>query len=209
MSIAEKLATIAKNEQRVYDAGKAKRDYEWWSNYQLSFFGSEQVEWRYAFAGMCWSDATYNPIYDITILISSTDMYAYSAITDTKVAITGGSNAAKTFRNSNLCTIRKFIVDEGTPMNEQFTNCDSLENITIEGTIGKTANFQWCERLTPESMISIITHLKNFTTDDPDKAFTCSVQFHEDCWDNLVKNGGLSPNGNSWADYITDLGWNY
>lgn len=208
MTTAEMVLRGKTDIDEVYEAGKAQRDYEWWDMYYDNLFTS----FEYAFSGFGWRDDTYNPKHAIVTTSSCDNMYYYSGVTDTKVTIDlsrASSAATKTFRYSDLVTIRKFIVHEKLYMSTQFTNCYCLENLIIEGTIGTNANFQWCECLTLESMISVITHLKNFTTDDPDKAFTCTVQFDEGCLDNLVENGGLSPNGNSWTDYITDLGWNY
>lgn len=210
MSIADRISTIANNLIRILNKGKEQRDYEWWDTYQTNL-GS--IDCMYAFAGCGWRDNVYNPIRAISGNLRSDDMYAYSGITDTKVPIdlsnnTGGSKATKTFRNSELITIRKLIVSETTSMSSQFTNCECLENLTIEGTIGTDANFQWCEYLTLESMISIINALKNFTLDDPDNEFTCTVQFSDESLDILKSNYADDIETVSWFDVITYKGWN-
>lgn len=211
MSIAEKLTTIANNLTSIFNKAKEQRDYEWWDEYQSVYWGGVKdvrKDWRYAFAGDGWNDSTYNPTKDINILSASDDMYTHSWVTDSKVPIKlseyGGS---KTFRNSELVTIRKLIVDEDTPMSQQFTNCGSLENLTIEGTIGTDANFQWCECLTLESMVSIIDALKYFVMDDPDNAYTCTIQFSDDCWD-ILKTNRPTPDAPTYFEIIGYKGWN-
>lgn len=83
MSIAEKLATIAENEQRVYDAGYEKgkaeggggdteaaynqgrqdeKD-EFWDNYQNNH---NPTYCKFQFAGKGWNSKTFYPKYDIT-----------------------------------------------------------------------------------------------------------------------------------------------
>ena len=161
MSIAEKLTAIAENEQRVFDAGKAKRDYEWWDYYQKMSNGVERYNYLYAFAGSGWRDDNYNPIRPIKPTQNSQLMFASSGITDTKVTvdIACGKEAAAlaaTFSNATLLTtVRKFIVDEYTTMSSQFSNATALTNLTIEGVIAKTVNTQWCP-LTKESILSVL-----------------------------------------------------
>ena len=66
MSIAEKLTTIAENEQRVYEAGitngrQAEYD-EFWDNYQQN---GERTDHQLAFGGIGWNKDTFKPKYDI------------------------------------------------------------------------------------------------------------------------------------------------
>lgn len=66
MSIAEKLTTIAENEQRVYEAGitngrQAEYD-EFWDNYQQN---GERTDHQHAFGGIGWNKYTFKPKYDI------------------------------------------------------------------------------------------------------------------------------------------------
>ena len=210
MSIAEKLTTIAENEQKVYDSGKAQRDYEWWDKYQL-YNGSERTDYLYAFAGTGWNDDNYNPIRTIKAHGRCGDMFAYSLVTDTKVAVdiaaTSSTNKTNCFRNATrLRTVRKFITNEIMNCDNQFTNCSELENLTVEGTIGRNAYFQWCP-LTPTSMKSVIAALKNFTVNDPSKVYSQTLQFSDDCWAALEADS-TAPNGGTWKMYVDSLGWN-
>ena len=86
MSIAEKLQTIAENEQRVYDAGYAKGQAEggdttaaydegfeagkkaeydaFWDEYQQN---GNRTNYIFGFAGICWNVSTLKPKYDLKI----------------------------------------------------------------------------------------------------------------------------------------------
>lgn len=107
---------------------------------------------------------------------------------------------------SKLHTIDKLIVSETYPIGtSSFVGCKALANITIEGLI--TGNFNIpVSPLTTESMKSIITHLKNYA--GTDKEFTYAITFLSACWEALDAEGATSPNGNTWREYINDLGWN-
>lgn len=179
MSIDNKLITVAENEQaiteeaqRVFEAGKAQRDYEWWDYYQNDFHGTSYEGTSrnciYMFAGSAWRDAVYNPIKPLEPTGNSQMMYAYSNITDTKVPITLASgksvgNVGSTFKDSKLVTIREVIVDEYNSMDNQFQNATKLQNLKITGVIGKTANFKWCP-LTRASIESVVSCLSDTTS---------------------------------------------
>ena len=65
MSIADKLTTIAENEQKVYDKGVEdgkKSEYDaFWDTYQEN--GTEPVSYQYAFTGN-WDSRSFKPKYD-------------------------------------------------------------------------------------------------------------------------------------------------
>lgn len=79
-----------------------------------------------------------------------------------------------------LHTIRKIVVNENVLFDRTFESCDALENIIIEGVIGQDGfNVQWSP-LTHDSLISILTHLKDFSGTDTWKSITLGS-------DNLAK----------------------
>ena len=116
------------------------------------------------------------------------------------------SDATAVFINANkLVTIDKIIVSSNTKYyTNWFSGCTALKNLTIEGVIDKEINFQQSP-LTPESMISIITHLKDFS--GTAEAYTKPVYFSDTCWAALEAHS-TSPTGTTWEDYVTSLGWN-
>ena len=173
MSIAEKLTTIAENQQAVYEAGKNKAIYDWWDAFQTMYRGqayaTDQTNYMYAFAGVCWGDDNYNPIRTLKPTGNAQNMYAYSNITDTKVPIdlTGTvTNCAYMFAYATkLKTVRLLKIQDTTPMSSHFTDCTKLENLTIEGTIGRIINLGQCP-LTRASIENVIGNLSDTATVD-------------------------------------------
>lgn len=87
-----------------------------------------------------------------------------------------------------------------------FGNLHNLEKIVIEGKFGASITFAQSLKLTVNSAKNIIDALKNYVgTDDEGKH---SLKLHEDVW-NALEASGASPNGNTWKEYVTDLGWLY
>lgn len=62
MSIADKLQTIAENEQRVFDAGKKSQYDEFWDALQSN---GNRTDYYYGFCGFSWTAQTFKPKYDI------------------------------------------------------------------------------------------------------------------------------------------------
>lgn len=192
-----------------YDAGFADgrvAEYNaFWDAYQES--GARRA-YMYAFGGGCWTDAVYNPKYPIIATGNANSMFSYTNITDTKVDIdiSGGSaNRSSIFLGANkLETVRKLIVSEIYAFASCFSNCTKLKNLTIEGAIGRSANFQWCP-LSVDSMKSVISCLVDYSGTDSEGAYT--LTFNSDCWAAL-ENDSVSPNGGAWKEYVRyALGW--
>ena len=220
MSIDNKLITVAENEQaiteeaqRVYEAGKAQQEYEWWD----IMTPISRTTYLYAFYGAWWDDTNYNPIRSLNPTLNPQFMFAQSSITNTKVPIilASGKNATNMgscFRDAKkLVTIVELVVDEFVKMENHFQSAAALKNLTITGTIGKSANFQWCP-LTPESMKSVILHLKNFTGTGSE--YSTTVNFNDECWEALeaaaLENPDeyAPPKGDTWKQYVDSLSWN-
>lgn len=211
MSIAEKLTTIAENQQKVYEAGQKSEYDRFWDTFQN--YGGE-ANYYNAFTYNKFTDENFNPKYDLISVagVSPFQLSFYNAknITDTKVAmISNTTNFSSTFGNcENLITIRRIVlncdIEKATAM---FTNCKALKNITIEGD-GKIA----CDisivqsPLTVNSMKSIISHLKNFKGTENELKYT--VTFSSQCWTALEADSA-SPDGGTWREYVVStLGWN-
>lgn len=99
-----------------------------------------------------------------------------------------GSSLNLTFGyNANLVTIEKLVVDEAMSFPTTFISCNKLANITFEGVIGKSINFQWCP-LTRESITNIVAHLSP-TVSDQTVTFKKSAKeaaFTDDEWATLI-----------------------
>lgn len=79
--IADKLAQISRNEQKVFDAGK-KAEYDaFWDAYQD--YGAKN-KYEYSFGGFSWNDDTFKPKYDLILGsgYTGTSMFIQSCITD-------------------------------------------------------------------------------------------------------------------------------
>lgn len=97
MSIAEKLTTIAENQQRVYEAGKAAGGGiyydEFWDAYQDC---GERTAYHSAFSGSGWNNETFKPKYDINPTNASSTFY-YTSIAGDLVEILASIGVALDF----------------------------------------------------------------------------------------------------------------
>lgn len=215
MSTADKLTTIAENQQRVYDAGYekgetagAKSAYDlFWDSFQANGIARN---YYYAFAYTNWNDTTYNPKYDIigsTSGSSLRSLFYSSGVTDTKVAI----DASKTtsiqgifYWARSLVTVRNLkLGTKVTDTKSAFTDCTQLKNLTVEGDILSNFDLSYSP-LTPESMKSVISCLKKYAGTSNEFAYT--VSFTGACWAALEADS-TAPDGGTWADYVEKLGW--
>ena len=193
MSISSLFEVIA---DKVYKKGKLDNQSDFWNVFQNN--GGGIANYQYAFAYGHWSDANYNPKYTIVATYSVSYMYYRATlITDTKVDInvrqaTASSNVFN--GASGLKTIRKIIVTENNTYVGWFTGCSALEKITFEGVIGNDISFEDCPLLTVDSMLNIISCLKNFTGTSTTKTLVLGSK-------NIAK---LSDEA---KQAITDKGW--
>lgn len=198
MSIAEKLVTIAENEQKVYDAGK-KAEYDaFWDAYQTN---GTTAYYAYRFAGLGWTNKNFKPKYDFGDMDTAAYMFAGSGIADlsnlprmnilwtaqymflgnTRISHIGEIEIKEatcdligTFQNaSKLITIDLLKVLPDNAYSNTFTGCSALENITFDGDIGNSINFSTCTKLNHDSLMSIINHLKDFSGTSTTK--TCTL----------------------------------
>lgn len=183
MSIAEKLTTIAENQQRVYDAGYAKGQAEGGGgNYDEGYEDGQKAEYdrfwdlfqnygkrshyAYAFAYNGWTDENYNPKYpiDYTNTNGIGNMFVWTrGITDTKVPITANGSCVNAFSNSEIKRIPKLIFRGATNVNNMFLSATKLEELYCEGEIALSISFAQSNLLTNESVQSIIDCLKDLT----------------------------------------------
>lgn len=84
-----------------------------------------------------------------------------------------------------------------------FTGVNGLTDLIFEGEIG-SSSFSIPSPLTPESMISVITHLKNYSGTDKDGVY--KVTFTDACWAALEAHS-KAPDGNTWKEHVYSLGW--
>ena len=153
------------NIQIVYTKSAQSDLDAFWDSFQNK---GKRTQYGYAFTR--WTDDIYNPRYPI-ICGDVTGMFSNASITDTKVTIdaSGGvmhfSNLKLLFQNaSNLVTVRKLITQKIYTYDNTFQNCAKLENITIEGEVGKSINFKNSPLLSKTSINNIVTVLSDDVT---------------------------------------------
>lgn len=174
---------IAEGRQAQYD--------EFWDKYQ---WNGTRTNYQYgAFGGFGWTDETYKPKYPLKPK-HAYQMYCGCRLTEilnvdtsdaqsigqmfyvcetvkrigviSTISVTTSSGFVNTFALcSKLQTIDKLILKDSIIFNGSFNNCASLENLTIEGTIGQNGfNVQWSTKLSKASITSIINALSTTTS---------------------------------------------
>ena len=159
-----------------YDNGKAdgieqgkQAEYDaFWDAFQKN---GERSFYYYAFAGdyTDFNDETYNPKYDILANTEGTatqGLFWKSPITDTKVTIYANKSITAAFYScKNLKTIRKLVMNKDTTIGTAFYYSPVIEDITIEGEIGKVCDFGSCDKLTKKTIIHLVSVLSDKQAD--------------------------------------------
>ena len=99
---------------------------------------------------------------------------------------------------ANLKTIRSLDITNVTSYTSTFYACYALENITFVGTVKVDLSFLYSEKLTHESLMSIINALYDFSSDTSGTAHTLKLG---------TKN--LAKLTQAEKDIITNKGWQY
>ena len=196
MSIAEKLTTIAENQQAVYEAGKNAELREFWDDLQ---YGGTRNDYRYAFYYM--PDEHYRPVYDIIGQLKQA--YINSTVTNTLVNLVGTGDCSYMFQDvstlttvpsidvsgatgidalfygcTNLNTIGELILaNDGSNVftNRTLYRCNSLSNINnIVGVFGNTVDFSYCP-LSRESILKVVGALSDTPSGNPVVTFKKSA----------------------------------
>ena len=167
MSIAEKLKTIAENEQKVFDAGKKAEYDRFWDAYQEN---GNRTSYLCAFGGRAWTDETFKPKYPINKISNATNMFWYSAIAHIDceldfesryLTLTAMFSSAWVERISKFKSYATLIYAATT-----FSGCSKLTDISfVEGSvIGTNISFP-VSPLSVESMNNVIACLKDYSAD--------------------------------------------
>ena len=170
MNTAEKLVTIAENEQKVFEAGKAEgvqSEYDrFWDEYQTK---GNRRNYSSAFSGLAWNDNTYNPKYPIIVTNIATMLFQNATmITNTKVPITiDSANQVSVFSGmTRLKTIPSIKVTSKVTFSGWFNSCSALERIifTEDSVIANNIDLSPATKLDGESITSIINALSTTAT---------------------------------------------
>lgn len=151
---------IEEGKQAEYDV--------FWNAYQEN---GNRTDYRYGFAGMGWTESTYNPKYPIVpASYTATSMYQYALVT--KVKNVDFSNVLNYFTGIfNSCTKLKTIENIKLPTNCQgaftasFNNCTALEEFSFTGTIQNNGiDLHWSTKLNKASLKRIVNALSTTTS---------------------------------------------
>ena len=186
MDVFEKCAELIKAQREIYynayedgkaaaggggsydegfEAGKQAEYDAFWDAYQQN--GNKNF-YTYAFYGNQWTDDIYKPKYLIKFAGYTQQTYLDSQITSTKVPIecSDGTTLHGVFRKAKqLKTIVRLKVAKDTSFVDTFKECSKLENLTLDGEIGKNGfDVQDCVNLSKDSIVIIINALSTTTT---------------------------------------------
>lgn len=173
--IAEKLTTIAENQQKVYDAGftagqtqggggsydqgytdgkQAEHD-RFWDAFQQ---GGTRTSYNSAFEGSYWTDEAFKPKYDLNVLYAPY-MFQNSSITNLKqllldsgvtLDVSNATSFTYAFSNSKVTHVPFLNFAKATQINYLFRGCKDLKEVSMFVIDG--ANFTYtfgnCESLT-------------------------------------------------------------
>ena len=172
------------------EAGRKAEYDRFWDTYQQN---GKRTNYANAFGGLGWTDALFKPKYDIQITDSYmmfrntrvTDLSNLSVLLDFSKSINmqymfqwattkhigvvdmsymAGQTHSMFGYTDSLHTIDKIIVTERVIFSsDAFMEAQVLANITFEGVIGSSINFQWCP-LTKASITNIVEHLSATAT---------------------------------------------
>ena len=162
MTVAEKLARVAENTERVFHAGReAERD-AFWEIYQQN---GNRNDYTNAFSGPGWTDETYRAKYPLRLYAgwSATNIYQNSLITDTLVDIIceGAVVMNSSFYNSKLKRIGTITLPEqGTVFQSTFYGCADLEDLRFNGNITRDIDLQYSTKLSRGSIENVINNVK-------------------------------------------------
>lgn len=192
MSIAEKLKTVAENEQRVFDAGKRAEYDRFWDDYQQN---GNRTDYTNGFGG-CWSAETFKPKYSmrpttaymmLRYMRAKVDLVEHLKSLGVTLDFSNCTNFQYTFYGSQFTRVGVIDISKANNNNVQtmfgscgnletvdrlivnenqvinfFSSASSLTNLKIEGVIGQNVDIHHSP-LSVESMKGIFSCLKDYS----------------------------------------------
>ncbi len=202
VSGTKRLLTAGKRHEKniVITAQGGDSHYDtFWDAYQKKGIA---FNYSYAFSGGGWTDAIYNPKYEIYSISNAVGMFMYNgSITTTKVPITidaENQNCTSIFVGAYaLKTIPSIKVTEKVrTFHSWFSECYALEeiNFTQDSVIQANISFQDSPRLTTPSVNSIIHALKDLTGQT-----SLTVTFHAEVGAKLTQEQKATITAKNWT----------
>lgn len=167
MSIAEKLTTIAENEQKVFDAGKQAEYDAFWDAYQL---GGNRKNYVHAFSYTGWNESNLKPKYVVQPTNASNMFYQMGYIEGSytvdlrpikdKLDFSQATNMNYAFQTSKITHIGVVDVRNcGSNLNNTFGNMYDLKEIEKiivceTNTFPSTFAQCWANKITFEGVVA-------------------------------------------------------
>ena len=174
MSVAEKLQTIAENEQKVYDAGYAKGQAEGGGGDVPDGFVKVDPTWK-NFSQLCYArpsmikhlkyEDTANGTVFLAMFSTITRSETSEDIVIPRLDYRKGTNFTNMFIYSErIVEIGEMDISNATAVANMFNGCASLQKISFaQGCIKIAINFSSCPLLDDGSIQSIIDGLADLT----------------------------------------------
>lgn len=237
MNIAEKLTTIAENEQKIYDKGR----YDEWSLFWETLQdGGKRTDYQYLCGrGSCWSKKTFKPKYDLNV-VNGFNMFGaaiYYTNLDLREEILGVKlDTSNATTMHNFCSWSGMVTAFGTIDIRKTTdgadsvfaganNLHTIEKLIIRAPDTRLIKFDYCtslKNLTIEGTIggNFNCSYAPLNVDSMKSVISClkdysgtesegvyTLTLKDECKTALEAEGATSPNGNLWTEYVSDLGW--
>lgn len=191
MSIAEKLTTIAENEQKVYNSGREmgqddvwdalqdfgrrtvyNRGFNYWSGKNFKpKYPMQAVSLEYAFAYFAYNDEETVDLRGIDLDTSKCTSFNYMCnFANVSAFGTIDTTAATTINNifynaTELHTVEELILkDDGSQTysaNNIFRSCEKLVNIIVKGKFGSNLSLTYCRNLSKDSTCQFVNALSD------------------------------------------------
>lgn len=228
---------VTDGEKTGHDVGFAEgKENEWhrfWHSYQQ--YGDRNISPQGLFSGNGFRDSIFKPLYDIPIgrgtFEASTIQNLKQCLLDAGVSCfikeplnhtfnwswvahvpdLSGTELTEELNNTfswcnKLHTIDGIKTTDTVKFTQTFVSSPNLANVRFSGTIGQNIDFS-DNPLTPASMKSVISCLKDYANTENDGKYT--VSFSDACWTALAQTGEWPPIPVSWKEYVmVYLGWN-
>lgn len=209
MSIAEKLQTIAENEQKVYHAGElslAPLLSDTVTNYRLP---NGFTHLKGDVFGATWYLNYVTIPSSVVDLANGVFRNAYNLL---KVTFEGGEITrfgSNMFQGSSKlktiifgCNLKNADIASGT-----FTNCTALETVTFtQETLNKNVYIHNTSKLKKSCAYEIMRKLANHTGTDEELTYT--FKLHATVWANVedttAEDYEAPPSGTTWQDFVTN-----
>lgn len=185
--IVDGVNDVKENTPKVYEQGRQDERTMLWEELQI---GGTRTDYRTAFT--CFTDATYNPIYEISGMIESAYAFNTTMTTTKDVLIRPTGVAANLFRwATRFNTIGRIDITNVGSVTDMFLGAGELKNICFEGVIPKSISLVSCTKLTTGTIQNIIDHLATVET-------TCKITFASNVVNKLTDDQLLAITAKGW-----------